>query len=242
MHAKPDLRVFLKWMIAGSGSVITDVICLRLAMPETVASNRYKLVSRIALAMVVLSASYFVISFPFWLPVKLPDDFPNSIAAKWKSENFTVGALSHHRMSCLFFSTAYDTFDTDSRWSERRDGHFCSFDVPPIEAPQEPPGFIFSLNKQTIGWNLPYWVMVVLWGAIYLKTRNRTFAIIDLLLVVFVFALIFGATTTRHGLFLVVPMNLLTVATMVALTFQGVRLIWSNYPSGRNVAIEKIGE
>ena len=29
MHAKPDLRVFLKWMIAGSGSVITDVIRLQ---------------------------------------------------------------------------------------------------------------------------------------------------------------------------------------------------------------------
>ena len=28
MHAKPDLRVFLKWMIAGSGSVITGVMCL----------------------------------------------------------------------------------------------------------------------------------------------------------------------------------------------------------------------
>ena len=26
MHAKPDLRVFLKWMITRSGSVITDVI------------------------------------------------------------------------------------------------------------------------------------------------------------------------------------------------------------------------
>ena len=26
MHAKPDLRVFLKWMVAGSGSVITNVI------------------------------------------------------------------------------------------------------------------------------------------------------------------------------------------------------------------------
>ena len=26
MHAKPDLRVFLEWTIAGSGSVITDVI------------------------------------------------------------------------------------------------------------------------------------------------------------------------------------------------------------------------
>jgi len=29
MHAKPDLRVVLKWMIAGSGSVITDVMSLR---------------------------------------------------------------------------------------------------------------------------------------------------------------------------------------------------------------------
>jgi len=28
MHAKPDLRVVLKWMIAGSGSVIADVIPL----------------------------------------------------------------------------------------------------------------------------------------------------------------------------------------------------------------------
>ena len=28
MHAKPDLRVFLKWVIARSGSVITDVMSL----------------------------------------------------------------------------------------------------------------------------------------------------------------------------------------------------------------------
>ena len=31
MHTKPDLRLFLKWMIAGSGSVITDVITLTIA-------------------------------------------------------------------------------------------------------------------------------------------------------------------------------------------------------------------
>ena len=29
MHAKPELRVFLEWMIAGSGSVIVDVILLK---------------------------------------------------------------------------------------------------------------------------------------------------------------------------------------------------------------------
>ena len=29
MHAKPDLRVVLEWTIAGSGSVIADVITLK---------------------------------------------------------------------------------------------------------------------------------------------------------------------------------------------------------------------
>ena len=29
MHSKPDLRVFLKWMIYRSGSVITDVMLLK---------------------------------------------------------------------------------------------------------------------------------------------------------------------------------------------------------------------
>ena len=33
MHAKPDLRVFLKWTIAHSGSVITDVIPLKTPLP-----------------------------------------------------------------------------------------------------------------------------------------------------------------------------------------------------------------
>jgi hypothetical protein len=34
MHAKPDLRVLLEWMIAGSGSVITAVMS-----PETFIAN-----------------------------------------------------------------------------------------------------------------------------------------------------------------------------------------------------------
>ena len=33
MHAKPDLRVFLKWTINRSGSVITDVICMKSLLP-----------------------------------------------------------------------------------------------------------------------------------------------------------------------------------------------------------------
>ena len=43
MHAKPDLRVFLKWMVYRSGSVITDVIHLSLAQkksPERFGSSK----------------------------------------------------------------------------------------------------------------------------------------------------------------------------------------------------------
>ena len=53
MHAKPDMRVFLKWMIAGSGSVITDVMSLnkrntnfnykRLAKAIAIRDRSYKL-------------------------------------------------------------------------------------------------------------------------------------------------------------------------------------------------------
>ena len=40
MHAKPDLRVFLKWMIAGSGSVIADVITLMKYVLDTCIFNK----------------------------------------------------------------------------------------------------------------------------------------------------------------------------------------------------------
>ena len=40
MHAKPDLRVFLKWRIAGSGSVIVDVIRLKVKQDDKIENNK----------------------------------------------------------------------------------------------------------------------------------------------------------------------------------------------------------
>ena len=45
MHAKPDLRVFLKWMITRSGSVITAVIRLNHSHADT-NTRRSKTLSR----------------------------------------------------------------------------------------------------------------------------------------------------------------------------------------------------
>ena len=44
MHAKPDLRVVLEWMIARSGSVITDVIALTGNLEERVNSKSIHIV------------------------------------------------------------------------------------------------------------------------------------------------------------------------------------------------------
>ena len=200
--------------------------------PETI-HRRYPLLSRVSLAMTILSVAYWFISSPFWLPIPLPENFPNCISAKWQSGRCSVGALSHHRLSCLFLSGAVQSFESSSRWSERLDGHFCGFDIPPTEAPHEPPGFILSLNLLTIGWNLPYWVMVAIWSSVYLKTRPENLSILDLLLITSVFAAIFSATVARVGLLLVVPMNLLTVGLVLILAVRGVRLIWSHYPAGQ---------
>ena len=46
MHAKPDLRVFLEWMIARSGSVITDVIQLGFVTSNAILVSRRENVAK----------------------------------------------------------------------------------------------------------------------------------------------------------------------------------------------------
>ena len=145
--------------------------------------------------------------------------------------------VSSSTFMCLFLSRAYQQLDARSRWTERNDWHFCSFDVPPTEWPNEPPGFTLSLNPETIGWNLPYWVMFGLWASVYLKTRPANFSLRDLFLVISVFAVVLAATFSRLGLLIVVPMSLLTAALVLFLAIQGARLIWLHYPSGNTHAV-----
>ena len=55
MHAKPDLRVLLKWMIAGSGSVITDVIPL-MKLKQFSLRFAFLLTAFVAIAIAVYNA------------------------------------------------------------------------------------------------------------------------------------------------------------------------------------------
>ena len=58
MHAKPDLRVFLEWMIAGSGSVITDVMRLHHRLMQ------YRLSTLLLVVTLAAFAIYFYLPKP----------------------------------------------------------------------------------------------------------------------------------------------------------------------------------
>ena len=77
MHAKPDLRVFLKWMIARSGSVITDVISLK----PVPGDRMIQLVRRFILGFCIGAAFSLVLFFVartfFYSTIQTPESEPH---------------------------------------------------------------------------------------------------------------------------------------------------------------------
>ena len=73
MHAKPDLRVFLKWMIACSGSVITDVIRLQANGPQLKYSIRSLFVLTVLIAAGLLLVRY--ISTPVYIQLLVHEGY-----------------------------------------------------------------------------------------------------------------------------------------------------------------------
>ena len=97
MYAKPDLRVFLKWMIAGSGSVITDVIQIRRSFcsmasdSKTTSVKRFRFSVRFLLLLVTASMISIVgvqryIEFANSRPMgDVVNEINDQIDAKYKS-------------------------------------------------------------------------------------------------------------------------------------------------------------
>ena len=67
MHAKPDLRVLLEWMIAGSGSVITDVMRLEKSnMPNKHSVIRFSLSQSIVALTMIGAVLALLVSVGVW--------------------------------------------------------------------------------------------------------------------------------------------------------------------------------
>jgi hypothetical protein len=180
---------------------------------------------RFAAVMMLLSSVFFVTSWPFRMPIRISDDFPNCVSARWDNQYFAIGSMSQHQMSSLFI-TRVDLTPGTAIWSELRDGHFCSFRIPPTPFSGEPAGFNLHIGMDTVGWDCPYLLMVVFWSAIYFKTSSAIqFSIRDLLGVVAIAAVVVFAIQSRISLLITVFLNLSTIITAVVLIILAMRSI-----------------
>ncbi len=179
---------------------------------------------RLALCLVVMSCMYWVTSWPL---IPLGGDFPNCISARWESGVVAVGFLSHRGLSCFFIAGDRDGI-YPLRWSERPDGHFCGFRVPPAEVYAPPYSLSFALGPDTIAWGLPYWLFIAVWGVVFLRgARSMRFQVIDVFAVMTVVAVTVGLMQCRLAILGAVPLNLLTAALLANLAFRGVKSLFT---------------
>ena len=161
--------------------------------------------------MLTLSIVFGVTSIPFGIR-----NFPNCVSARADSSWFAVGALSHEGFSSVFatMEPAY-LYPGEKVWSERSDGHFCGFQVPPTEGGRQPAGFNVHIGIGTIGWDCPYLLMIGVWGFAYMKIRPRHLTTIDLLWMTAVIAVACAVISMRVALLCTVPLNLATLCMII---------------------------
>lgn len=177
--------------------------------------------ARIAASMVLLSLVFWCTSAP---PISFGKDFPNCVSARWENPVFVTGALSVNGKNCLFVDTRGYREGRKPSWTERPDGHFCGFSVPPYERGVEPRGLTIMATSSGLAVHLPYWLITLLWAGTFAKYFHRwQFRVGDLLLLMTGSAAIALAIKTRHMLPYVVFINIATALLLLLLAILSIR-------------------
>lgn len=177
-----------------------------------------KLKRPIALGLFFASAMLWIASLSFF-PVD--EDSPNCISARCRIGGAVLGALSHAGQSTLFVTRDVSTF-VDPSWSERADGHFCGFSIPPKGYADNPPdGLTLNASASTLAWTCPYWLICVVWATAWLKSSpSWQVRLIDFFAAMTWFAVLLMLVNCRLGLLAVVPLNLATAIFLATIAVQ----------------------
>ena len=193
----------------------------------------FALLSRFCFYMAGLSCVFWFTSWPNIPYVTelvgygpLPRDFPNCVSARADNSILAVGHLSHNRISSLFITTE-ELEPGRADWSERADGHFCGFNIPPYLYLNQPDGFGVHVSSRTIGWDCPYWLMAALWTLLLLKTRTQLrFRLLDLFLATTLVAAAITLIRLRLALVLTVFLNASTVLLLAYLAYSSISVLF----------------
>ncbi|BBO36529.1 hypothetical protein PLANPX_6141 [Lacipirellula parvula] len=168
-----------------------------------------------------------VLSCVFWgashAKTSFTTDSPNCISAQLVQGRFAVGFVSQRGDSSFFVTTSkYDS--SESSWSERRDGHFCGFPVPPSGIAVEPKGLNVHASSQGLSWTCPYWLMTTIWSISLLRLRRSLqFNLREFLIVMLCLAAAFSLVELRIALPMAIFLNLATAWLLVRGAYAAVR-------------------
>lgn len=178
--------------------------------------------------MAAMSGVFWVTSWPPALLTTSDKDFPNCVSARYDFGGFGWGSLSHRRLSCLFVSFEEMHYGVTG-WSERANGHFCGFSVPPMQVLDGPKGFNLHLGPDALGWNCPYWWMATIWIVFFVATRRRIqFQTVDLLWITGLLAVLFAAIRLRIALIPILWLNISTLVLLVLVFIAAARALWQH--------------
>lgn len=206
-------------------------------MTDSNANRVYFFWSRFCLWMAGLSLLFWFTSWPsipyvteFDAYYELMEDFPNCVSARSDNLIFGVGHLSHNRMSSLFLTREW-LEPGKAVWSERSDGHFCGFEIPPYNFGYQPTGFAIRMSSQTFGWDCPYWLMALLWTAMYWKTRMSSrfrfrFRLLDLFIATTVIAVAIALIRMKSALIVTAFLNTATLLLLFCIVISSIAVLF----------------
>lgn len=170
--------------------------------------------------MVVLSAVLWLSSLPVW---PFGERYPNCVTARVDTPFVAVGAVSNQGVSSVF--VARENLEPwRHTWQERGDRHFIGFAVPtqPYGVPEG--GLLFVASTRTIGWDLPYWFLALVWlGVLARYFEGWRFRSSDLIYSMTFAAVVTACFQSRCVLPLIVVLNLVTALICLAVLWMGLR-------------------
>ncbi|TWT85805.1 hypothetical protein Pla123a_06120 [Posidoniimonas polymericola] len=197
-----------------------------------------RLLRALPLSLSGLSCLFWFTSWP-WIPLMgalwgievVPEDFPNCVSARVQAGPIGVGCLSNQRNSTFFVAAGKDEFigtcAGSAVWSERADGHFCGFSIPPYGFGHQPAGFGMALTPETFCWNCPYWLMATAWLAVHAKIAGGLRARSgDLLILTGFVAVALALIQLRIALVMTLLLNLSTLALLALLVVSAIGVLF----------------
>ncbi|TWT36338.1 hypothetical protein KOR34_12430 [Posidoniimonas corsicana] len=148
---------------------------------------------------------------------------PNCVSARVVHDGLVAGCLSLNGAGVVFVGAEVDSgyWSPAASWTERADGHWCGFAVPPFGGLHQPGGINLHVSTRAASWECSYVVTALIWIAVWLMARRGAcFGVKQSLVATSVVAVVFAMIGAGVALPLVLLLHLSTATLLVAVAIR----------------------